>query len=598
MLPLREQWNQWNFAKRIYTVTVMAISFFALVAITVSTGSFVSTVTRQNRERAAEQLAYMTKEYETNLEQYKAAITSIVMNSNVQNYCNGTTQTELYNETQNIYSFLQSILYMQRDINFIAVVNDKLDTYIYSGNRNMTGSNFENAYELDYQDSILAKGTGTLRMSTSNNYFYGSQYTLTLYFPLYSLTNMVSSNGMIIINLDDSVFNSIGKQGTPAEPELYFLDNKGNLVYSANTGRIGEQPEFFSSITAGSGSFWYQGKLINYQRIGGWNYYLIDEIPGWYLYQNCVSTVVVLLLVMLATMVGVLFVIRSLTHRLFQPINTVIEKMNDASHGNLKTRIDTSSMDVDGLKLADGFNIMMEDIANLLSRVKAEQHQLDIMKFNALQSQIQPHFLYNTLECIHWQAVSEGNREVSTMVKALAQYYRVCLSKGKDIIPLEKELEQIKNYLIIQNIRYDNIIRLEQEILPTYFDLPIPKLTLQPLIENSIYHGIRVKEGRSGVIRLTVREEADAVVLVVSDNGAGMTEEETAEVNRSLTGKNQEIGYGIVNVNKRVELIFGAQYGLNFRQNEAGGVDVEIRLPKPGDPAAQEAMRRDGDENV
>ena len=118
-----------------------------------------------------------------------------------------------------------------------------------------------------------------------------------------------------------------------------------------------------------------------------------------------------------------------------------------------------------------------------------------------LRAQIQPHFLYNTLECIHWQALSEGNKEISTMVKAMAQYYRICLSEGKDIIALGTELDHVRNYLIIQNMRYDNIITLTEMVPEKYFSIKIPKLTLQPLVENSIYHGASGEGGEKGKYR-------------------------------------------------------------------------------------------------
>ena len=144
------------------------------------------------------------------------------------------------------------------------------------------------------------------------------------------------------------------------------------------------------------------------------------------------------------------------------------------------------SMDADSRKLAEGFNSMMDEMNLLMEQVKQEQHEMEQIRFNALHSQIKPHFLYNTLECIHWQAVADGNQEISTMVKALAQYYRVCLSQGREIISLRQELEHVRSYLIIQNMRYDNIIELMVQIPEKYDDVKIPKMTLQPLIENAI----------------------------------------------------------------------------------------------------------------
>ena len=257
--------------------------------------------------------------------------------------------------------------------------------------------------------------------------------------------------------------------------------------------------------------------------------------------------------------------------------------MDQVAEGTLEVRIDTESMDADSRKLAVGFNSMMDEIAVLMEQVKVEQHQLEQIRFNALQSQIQPHFLYNTLECIHWQAIADGNKEISTMVKALAQYYRVCLSRGKEIISLKQELDHIRSYLIIQNMRYDNIIELDVQVDACYDDVKIPKMTLQPLIENSIYHGIRVKEGKRGVVEIRIRQEDSDVWIVVADSGTGMSQEEIDEMNQSISVYDESFGYGVRNVNKRIEIMFGPKYGLHFRKNEHEGVSVEIHLPREAD---------------
>ena len=205
-----------------------------------------------------------------------------------------------------------------------------------------------------------------------------------------------------------------------------------------------------------------------------------------------------------------------------------------------------------------------------------------MMRFNALQSQIQPHFLYNTLECIHWQALAGGNQEISTMVKALAQYYRICLSEGEDIITLGMELEHVRNYLIIQNMRYGNIIALTEKVPERFTSLPIPKLTLQPLVENCIYHGIRVKEGETGTVEIAVCEKEGAVSLTVTDDGGGMDPERIAYINEHISDMRRDVGYGISNINKRIELLYGAKFGLRFQKDRKKGVCVEIRLPGEG----------------
>lgn len=288
---------------------------------------------------------------------------------------------------------------------------------------------------------------------------------------------------------------------------------------------------------------------------------------------------VVVILVLIIVLIIVSIIIRALVRKMYQPLNKVVSKMDYVATGSLRTRINVDNMGEDFAKLAIGFNSMMDEIEVLMEQVKLEQHQLEQIRFNALQSQIQPHFLYNTLECIHWQAIAEGNKEISTMVKALAKYYRICLSKGHDVITIREEVEHIRNYMIIQNMRYDNIIRSEIVVESQVEESLIPKLTLQPLVENSIYHGMKVKEGKTGTLYLTAYKNEDEVIIKVSDTGTGMSQEQIDEMNEQLSRYEDSFGYGVRNVNKRIELLFGEGYGLNYQKNDSGGVTVVLHLP-------------------
>ncbi len=575
-----EKWNKnWNFEKKMGYVIIWTIAVIAMAAIGLSTFSYIMSITDQNTRYVSDQLSILAEDYADNLEQYKALTTSIILDSHVQEYCESDTRQELYQERGNVYSTFLNMFYFQHNANFIAVTNERLNQYVYCGNIAVSESGFEMMYEKDYAESMQAKKKGTLRVNFSNNYHKGSKYTLTLYFPAYSVTRMVSSNGMIIVNLDDNLLTRFNQSDLQYSSNLYLTDVDGVIVSNQNEEQIGKKISFAEKVEGNRGMFWQGSKLVSYQRVSDWNFYVIDEVPAWFLYQNYVSTILVLVLVTLAVAIVALTLARNITKRLYRPINKVVSKMNDVSQGDLRTRIELEDMDSDGRKLADGFNIMMDEIDVLMERVKEEQRQLDRMRFNALQSQIQPHFLYNTLECIHWQALVGGNQEISTMVKALAQYYRICLSEGKDIIPLSMELEHVRNYLIIQNMRYGNIITLAEKVPEEYLSVRIPKLTLQPLVENSIYHGIRVKEGVTGTVEIAVVESEGAVCLTVKDDGGGMEPEQLAYINQNISDMERDVGYGITNINKRIELMYGEQYGLSFRQNEGRGTCVEIRLP-------------------
>ena len=385
------------------------------------------------------------------------------------------------------------------------------------------------------------------------------------------------------MNLNDNLIEQLRAETDQGmEKDLFLMDCNGRIVSIANQDRIGQKISYLEQLQGNSGSFRNGGMLVTYQKVGKWNYYLVNEISVFELYKGSVGVMVILMIVIIGMTVLSILVMRKMMKSFYEPVDRVVSVMDDVSEGRLEKRIDLKSMDADSRKLAEGFNSMMNEIDGLMEQVKEEQHQMEQIRFNALQSQIKPHFLYNSLECIHWQAVADGNKEISVLVKALAQYYRICLSRGKEIIPLKQELEHIRSYLVIQNMRYDNIIELEDNIPEGFYFLQIPKMTLQPLIENAIYHGIRIKEGEKGKITLDIRKEGKDVYLMIQDSGNGMSPEKIQEMNQSISQYDEKFGYGVRNVNKRIELMFGKEYGLHFSQNELGGLTVEIHLPLEG----------------
>lgn len=578
-----EQIGNWNLKKKVSFFMSLTILGTALVILLASTFSAVYYMTRQTKDMATTQLETLASNYDGTLKQYQNLAVALVINDGVQKYCFSDSEggLEYEQEASNVYNMLLNMINVQNNMNFAVVVRNQPEKYVYKGNSSVVDTRFETVYEQDLEESIPAKEGSTVRMSFGNNYFRTGGYTLTLYHPIYATTSITTEGGMLVMNLTDNLLDQLHEQEERSiDSELFLMDTTGRRVSIANQEKIGERVSYIEKIKHNSGSFQENGVLVNYQRIGKWNYYLVNEIPVFELYKGSLGNMVILLLVIFLMTGFSLMILRKMLRKFYQPIDRVVSVMDHVAEGKLNVRIDTGSMDADSRKLATGFNSMMDEIDVLMEQVKTEQHQLEQIRFNALQSQIQPHFLYNTLECIHWQAVADGNKEISTMVKAMAQYYRVCLSRGKEIISLKQELDHIRSYLIIQNMRYDNIIDLEVDVPEIFENIQIPKMTLQPLIENCIYHGIRVKEGRRGLVKIGICCEGEDVRITVADSGTGMTQAEIDEMNRSISVYDESFGYGVRNVNKRIEIMFGSRYGLHFYRNEQGGVTVEIRLPK------------------
>ncbi len=214
-------------------------------------------------------------------------------------------------------------------------------------------------------------------------------------------------------------------------------------------------------------------------------------------------------------------------------------------------------------------------------QVRAEQRQLRKAEFELLQAQINPHFLYNTLDAIVWSAEAGNQKQVIQMVGSLSDFFRTSLNRGREIVTVREDLQHVCSYLEIQKIRYMDILEYEILVPEELNDYRIPKITLQPLVENALYHGIKNKRG-GGKITLRGHEEKDFFTIEVEDNGIGMTEERLLAVRKGLSEKAPQESelYGLYNVNERIRLNFGDEYGIVISSEHEKGTVVEVRLPK------------------
>lgn len=269
------------------------------------------------------------------------------------------------------------------------------------------------------------------------------------------------------------------------------------------------------------------------------------------------------------------YIPRSIT----MPITRISRVTNQVAKGNLSVRAAAES-GAEARMLSDSLNAMIDKINELLDQVTTEQIRLRKAEFELLQAQINPHFLYNTLDTIVWLAEAGDQKRVVSMVGNLSDFFRTSLNQGKDIISIREELAHVRSYLEIQQVRYQDILRYEITVPEDLYEYKIPKITIQPLVENALYHGIKNKRGQ-GTITITGERSENGFVLYVRDNGIGMTQERLKEVRAgiqklSYTGK--EI-YGLYNVNERIRLNFGETYGISIESTYGEGTCVSISLP-------------------
>jgi len=281
----------------------------------------------------------------------------------------------------------------------------------------------------------------------------------------------------------------------------------------------------------------------------------------------------------------------SLSKSIYTPIKKLHDVTATITKNDLQALVTSDNVD-EITELGLSFNIMIGKIRDLLDSKIKEQENLKKAEMRALQAQINPHFLYNTLDTIIWMAESKKYKQVIEIVSALSKFFRISLSKGRDWITIAEEVEQTRSYLTIQKIRYRDVLDFTIDIDEGVSENTILKLIMQPLVENAIYHGIKNKrQGGTINVRAKMKNENE-VLLEVEDDGIGFTEEKLAQLREELADDSGDIrmesGFGIGNVNKRIRLYYGKQYGLSVRSIYNTGTCVTLVIPAKKDDGTQD----------
>lgn len=293
-----------------------------------------------------------------------------------------------------------------------------------------------------------------------------------------------------------------------------------------------------------------------------------------------VTNVIVTMIIALSSIIIASILVNILvTDSITKPIRMLCEKTALVAKGDFTTRTSCDNHDELSI-LSDSFNDMAYKLEQQVKSIKLEQENLRYMESKLLQTQINPHFLYNTLDTIIWLIEGEKYKEAIDIVVSLSEFFRIIVSKGKDFITIREEETHIKSYLQIQQSRYKDILDYEINIPEELYGYQILKLTLQPLIENSLYHGIKMLRAR-GKITVTGELKDQVICFHVIDNGIGMEEEALKALRKEVErpGSEQSTGFGLANVNKRIKLNYGNDYGLDIQSKKGEGTDISIKIP-------------------
>lgn len=393
--------------------------------------------------------------------------------------------------------------------------------------------------------------------------------------------------GVLLVDMDYSGISRMMEQiNTSGKGQYFYLcDGEGNIIYHPHQARIDNGMETESSVKAASSKEKTYDEYLekNHRKVmvspisyTGWR--LVCVMP-YKIFTNKMADVkmFVLLIVLLMAMMLV-FVNRIISVRISRPIMKLDHSVREYQKGNGTKIAIGGSMEI--RHLGESIQESYRQNSKLIKKVIWEQNERRKSELDVLQSQINPHFLYNTLDSITWMIEGEKNEEAAFMITQLARLFRISLSKGHTVISIKDELQHAQSYMNIQKVRYKNKFDVVFDISPDILDDCIVKLVLQPILENAINYGVREMDD-CGKILIRGWKEKDKTYMQVSDNGMGIPEE---EIDLLLTDTNRVhkkgSGVGLVNVNNRIRLLFGEQYGLQIESEPDEGTTVTIVIPE------------------
>lgn len=486
-------------------------------------------------------------------------------------------------ETAYIRSVLENVANSHREVAGIFIAT-KEDLYVSTGMSRISRDPFQN--ERWYREaSENPEEIQLISVVTGRNIVTNRSYSIDDVFSLAKAVQDPETGevlGVILLDIRHDIIQSSINGVTIGEKGFVFvMDQEDNIVYTPVNGIVYRvNPKWVKamepmSVQIQGGSYQIRSELSPYT---GWRtvgVFSMDEV------MSSVNTIVYILFTcVIISLVLVVIVSFKFSRTLTNPIFKLKRLMKQVESGDLTVRFNFQHNDEIG-ELGQSFNHMIARIDQLIQMVYVEQENKRTAEMKSLQEQIKPHFLYNTLDTISWMARDYDAEDIVRLVDALTNMFRIGLSHGKDIITVKEEITHVSNYLYIQKIRYKDKLNYVIHVDESLYAIEVPKLILQPLVENAIYHGVKAKRG-GGTITITGVPEGENLVFTVQDNGAGMPQEKVEELNRRMSERSvldEQKSFGLFYIRERIQLCYGKGYGVHVESALGEGTRVTITLP-------------------
>ena len=436
------------------------------------------------------------------------------------------------------------------------------------------------SFERQFQRNLQARGIAIL--GPQQNFLDQTVVTIVKpYTPLNAATAVFMTADISLERLANIADVRLGTRGY-----VFIADELGRIIYHPNLEKLGTISTFYrltgvKGFVDGFGDYEEERFFLTtaHSPVTGWSIVSVayaDEIGEQVAPIQRMTLVVTALI-----LVGVIFLSVYLSHALSRPIKELQDLTKRAANNELSVHIQPQGNDEIAM-LGHSFNKMIRRIQALMDENVREQKLLRKLEMESLDNQIKPHFIYNTLDLIIGQLESNQNDQASSLIEALGSFFRLSLSKGREIVPIASEVEHVRNYLFIQQLRHGDEYDYEMDIEPGIRDKFIPRLLLQPLVENAIYHGI-LRAKRPGKIFIRGRQiPSGDIVFEIQDDGAGIEPDKLRDINEVLRGvrslKNEKEYFGLRNVNKRAQLMFGEEYGVVLTSEPDQGTKATLSI--------------------
>ncbi|RNB72736.1 sensor histidine kinase [Brevibacillus centrosporus] len=587
--------------------TKMLTLFLCLIAIPLSLQGMItySKFTTSTEERTSAYTAQIVHQINQNLdrnmeEMKRLSLMPLYDNSilSILRELGGSAQAPLYLSTekrQKMALYISSLSYSRPEVKGIQIVS--LNGLVFS---NLDPSTMKAQVDLrkeEWYSRVLA-GNGASVIIPSHRPAYYVDSSMDRYFSVARLLREPNTNlplGIIKIDMKMEMIDQIlTNMPFTKEGSLIIVNQQKELFFEKRENETTPGYQALLRETAGLVHPGQSGRTISLQ---GQRYLLIDNvsartgltvismipIDSLLKDSNDLRSFTILIAAIFLVVAGGLA--SYFAYSLSKPLVSLKEKMLQVEQGHFHERVPVSSADEIG-KLSEQFNHMVEEINRLVNEVYVISLREREAELAALQSQIHPHFIYNTLEAINMMAIRAGNYDVSDMVSSLGKLMRYTVERGDGFVTLAQELESLSSYVRIQQTRLGDRIQVVMEVDESLRDAPIPKLLLQPLLENAIYHGIERQE-RGGTIWLSVARDAEAMQISVRDNGKGMTQPELIRLRSSVripfhqneAASSQRTGTALRNIYQRITLLYGAGYHLMMDSQAGQGSIFSLRIP-------------------